>query len=131
MRLEVDAGDEPRLRDQLVEALKIDERQVYEVDGLLDLADLWDVVGIAGFSELRDPPLTPGSPSRGCAARTGEDADVFAAIREGDILVHHPYDSFADLGRALRPSRRSRTRTCSRSSRPSTGRAPTRRSSRR
>ena len=94
VRLEVDRAMSPRLREQLRDALKIDERQVYEVDGLLDLSDLWDVVGLSGFSELRDPPHVAASRSRGCAARTATEADMFAAIREGDILVHHPYDSF-------------------------------------
>ena len=84
----------PRLREQLVDALRIDERQVYEVDGLLDLADLWDVAGVRGFSELRYPPFTPVTQPR-LQGEDGEEADVFAAIREGDILVHHPYDSFA------------------------------------
>ena len=42
------------------------------------------------------------SPSRACSGEDDEPADVFAAMRQGDILVHHPYDSFVDLGRALR-----------------------------
>ncbi len=93
VRLEVERTMSPRLRDQLRDALKIGERQVYEVDGLLDVADLSDVYGLAGFSELRDPPLTPATPAA-LRGEDGEDADVFAAMREGDILVHHPYDSF-------------------------------------
>ena len=84
----------PRLRDWLRESLKIDERQIYEVEGLLDMADLWDVVGVGGFSELRDPPHVGVTHPR-LRGEDGEDADVFAEIREGDILVHHPYDSFA------------------------------------
>src|SRR6478672_7788696 len=93
VRLEVERTMNPRLREQLRDALKIDERQVYEVDGLLDVSDLWDVVGLPGFSDLRDPPHTPVTPPilRG---EDDEEADVFAAIRESDILVHHPYDSF-------------------------------------
>ena len=93
VRLEVEAGMNPRLRKQLVEALEIEDRQVYEVDGMLGLADLWDVVGVHGFPELRDPPLTPVTQPR-LLGEGPKDADVFAAMREGDILVHHPYDSF-------------------------------------
>ena len=94
VRLEVDAAMSPRLRDWLRTRLKIDERQLYEVEGLLDMADLWDVVGIGGFSELRDPPHVGVTRPR-LRGEDGEDADVFAEIREGDLLVHHPYDSFA------------------------------------
>ena len=72
---------------------RIDERQLYETEGLLDLSDLWDVVGVRGFSELRDPPHTPVTQPR-LLGEDGAEADVFGAIREADILVHHPYDSF-------------------------------------
>jgi polyphosphate kinase len=93
VRLEVDASMNPRLRAQLVEALKIEEVQVYEAESHLDLGDLWDLVGVKGYAELRDPPHTPVTQPR-LLGEDGKDADVFAAMREGDILVHHPYDSF-------------------------------------
>ncbi|HEY7152043.1 MAG TPA: polyphosphate kinase 1 [Solirubrobacterales bacterium] len=94
VRLEVDRAMSPRLREWLREALKIDARQIYEVDGLLDVSDLWDVVGLGGFIELRDPPHVGATHLR-LRGEDGEDADVFAEIREGDLMVHHPYDSFA------------------------------------
>jgi polyphosphate kinase len=93
VRLEVDQAMSARLREQLRAALRIDERQLYEAEGLLDLSDLWDVVGVRGFSELRDAPHTPVTQAR-LHGEDGAEADVFAAVREGDILVHHPYDSF-------------------------------------
>jgi polyphosphate kinase len=83
----------PRLRERLVSALGIEERQVHEVEGMLDLADLWDVVGVQGFSELRDAPYAPVTPPP-LLGQDGRDVDVFAAMREADIVVHHPYDSF-------------------------------------
>ncbi len=94
VRLEVDRAMSPRLRDWLRDSLKIDERQIYEVEGLLDLSDLWDVAGLSGFSELRDPPHVGVTHPR-LRGKEGEEADVFGEIREGDVLVHHPYDSFA------------------------------------
>jgi polyphosphate kinase len=95
VRLEVEADMDERLRDQLVAALGVEEHQVYEDDGLLDLADLWDVVGLPGHEELRDPPFTPVTPPRLILGQDGKEGNVFSAIREGDILVHHPYDSFS------------------------------------
>ena len=94
VRLEVDSAMSAALRDELTEALEVEERQVYEIDGLLDLTDLWQIVKLPGFSELRDPPWTPVTQPR----LQGEDdghVDMFAVIRAGDVLVHHPYDSFA------------------------------------
>jgi polyphosphate kinase len=93
VRLEVDASMNPRLREQLVDALRIEENQVYEASGHLDLSDLWDLYGIKGYADLRDPPHTPLTQPR-LMGEDGKEADVFAAMREGDILVHHPYDSF-------------------------------------
>jgi len=93
VRLEVAAEMSDRLREQLVEALRIERRQVYSAAGPLDLGDLWDVVGIAGFPELRDSPHVPVTQPR-LLGEDGEDADIFAAMRDADVLVHHPYDSF-------------------------------------
>jgi polyphosphate kinase len=93
VRLEVERTMSARLREQLKTALKIEERQLYDVDGLLDMSDLWDVNGIGGFSELRDPPFTPVTKPR-LRGEDEQEADLFAVMREGDVLVHHPYDSF-------------------------------------
>ena len=94
VRLEVDSEMSPALRDELIEALEVEERQVYVIDGLLDLTDLWQIVKLPGFSDLRDSPWTPVTQPR----LQGEDdghVDIFGVIRSGDVLVHHPYDSFA------------------------------------
>ena len=93
VRLEVEGSMTPRLREQLVDALRITERQVYDDDGLLDLADLWDIAGVTGYGELSYPPFAPVTQAR-LRGEDGDDGDIFAAMREGDVLVHHPYDSF-------------------------------------
>ena len=93
VRLEVESGMEPRLRELLVGAMGLEEREAYEVDGLLDLSDLFAVAGVEGFQELRYPPHNPVTQPR-LVGEDGKDGDVFAAMREGDVLVHHPYDSF-------------------------------------
>jgi polyphosphate kinase len=94
VRVEVDKEMSPRLRLQLMDGLGVEKRQVYEVEGMLDLTDLWELVRLPGFSELRDPPWTPVTQPR-LQVEEEERPDVFGAMRHGDILVHHPYDSFA------------------------------------
>jgi polyphosphate kinase len=95
LRLEISAGMNPKLRAQLTEALRIEEREVYESDGLLDLADVKDIVqGSSGHSELRFPTWTPVTQPR-LQGEDGEAVDMLAAIRQSDVLVHHPYDSFS------------------------------------
>ena len=94
VRLEVGTDMDPDLRNRLIEWLHIEERQVYDVHGFMDLGDLWDIYGLEGHRELRDPPWTPVTQAR-LHAEPGERPDLFAAIRTGDLIVHHPYDSFA------------------------------------
>ena len=94
IRLEVEASMDDRLRAQLIDALRIDEDQVYECSGLLGLSDLVDIADVPGFGELRYPAFAGTTPPR-LQGEDGNEPDVMAAMREGDILVHHPYDSFA------------------------------------
>jgi polyphosphate kinase len=94
VRVEVSAGMPNGLRQDLIDALGIEPNEMYEVPGLLDLNDLWQIARLPGFSELRYPPWTPMTHPR-LAGEDDGDADVLGAMRRGDILVHHPYDSFA------------------------------------
>jgi polyphosphate kinase len=94
VRLEVGAAMDPDLRTRLVHWLEVEERQVYDVEGMLDLTDLWEIHGIDGHSELREPPWSPVTLPE-FQGDDGEQADVFAAMRSRDLLVHQPYDSFA------------------------------------
>ena len=92
VRLEASAGMDADMRAFLIDQMEIDDTQVVDVDGMLDLTDLSELHDLDGHSELREEPWTP--------VRSGpfstEDgrADVLAAMRQGDILVHHPYESF-------------------------------------
>jgi polyphosphate kinase len=94
VRLEVGSTMDPDLRALLLESLVVDEEQVIDVEGRLDLEDLWEIYDIDGHRELRDEPWTPVTQPAFTDPDRGK-ADVFAAMRAGDILVHHPYDSFA------------------------------------
>jgi polyphosphate kinase len=96
IRLEVQAGMSPKLLDPLLDALGVERSLVYEVDGLLDLSDLMAVVSVPGFGELRDPPWTPVTQPRLLADERSEGGGtVMSAMRRGDLLVHHPYESFS------------------------------------
>ncbi|HXR30458.1 MAG TPA: polyphosphate kinase 1 [Solirubrobacterales bacterium] len=94
VRLEIAAGMNPKLRQQLIDALRLEDREVYDVDGLIDLADLTAIADLPGRAELRYSPWTPVTQPR-LQGEDEETCDMFAAIRNDDILVHHPYDSFA------------------------------------
>jgi len=88
VRLEVEAGMPAHMRDELLEALALGQDDAYEMDGMLATSDLWALVGI-DEPGLHDPPFTPAIPKRLLGV-----TDMFAVIREGDLLLHHPYESF-------------------------------------
>jgi polyphosphate kinase len=94
VRLEVSRNMNDEIREYLIEVLKLQEDEVFISAGLLGMADLWDVVKLPGYSKLRDEPWNPVTQPR-LQGEEGESIDMFAAIRQGDIVVHHPYDSFS------------------------------------
>jgi polyphosphate kinase len=94
VRLEIASGMNPKLRQQLIDALRLEDREVYDVDGLIDLVDLTAVADVPGHAELRYPPWTPVTQPR-LLGEDDESCDMFAVIRQEDLLVHHPYDSFS------------------------------------
>ena len=97
VRLEVGASMEPALRTRLIEWLDVDEVQVYDVDGLLDMSDLWQIAKVDGHPELRWPSWTPVTQT-GLSVAAGDSdnqPDVFRAMRSNDALVHYPYQSFS------------------------------------
>ncbi len=97
VRLEVQRSMPPSLRALLIEefnaadsgeGLPLTDDDVFEVSGPLDASDLAAIAAI-DLPALHDPPFIPATPRR-----LAEDHDLFATIREGDVLLHHPYDSF-------------------------------------
>jgi polyphosphate kinase len=94
VRLEISTSMDPDMRAYLVDQLGVEEAQVIDVEGLLDLDDLWALYDVDGHRELRDPPWTPVTQAAFADPDDGK-ADVLAAMRAADVLVHHPYDSFA------------------------------------
>jgi polyphosphate kinase len=96
VRLEVGAGMDPSLRTRLIDWLNVDEVQVYDVEGLLDLGDLWQIASIKDHPDIAWPSWNPVTPPALATAPTDDDgqADIFSAMRTGDFIVHYPYHSF-------------------------------------
>jgi polyphosphate kinase len=93
VRVEVGAGMSQVIREQITGSLEVAPDDVFDIPGLLDLEDLWDIVGVPGYAELRYAPWSPVTQPR-LQPDEDEEPDVMAAMRKGDILLHHPYDSF-------------------------------------
>jgi polyphosphate kinase len=98
-RLEV-APDLPNeILDLLLREMGASSQQVYRVDGPLDLGGLATLASLS-HPDLKYEPYTPVVPAR-LAPLEGVLPDIFAVIREGDLLVHHPYDSFTNTTEAF------------------------------
>jgi polyphosphate kinase len=94
VRVEVGARGSERLLGELTGLLGVDDEEVYQVDGLLDMGALWQLVRLPGHPELREEPLVGVTHPR-LLRHENERPDVLGAMREGDLLVHHPYISFS------------------------------------
>jgi polyphosphate kinase len=94
VRLEVDASITEEVRTLLTRELDLRPEDVYDVAGPLDLTALWVVYNL-DRPDLKEEPFVPVTPAR-LMGVDGEVMDVFSAVRQGDILVEHPYESFAE-----------------------------------
>jgi polyphosphate kinase len=92
VRLEVDTNITPEVLELLCRELELGANDVYQVDAPLDLSGLWDLYSLRR-PELKYPLFAPQNPP---PLVGGKDSDVFWAMRSGDVLLHHPYDSFAN-----------------------------------
>jgi polyphosphate kinase len=98
VRLEIEEATSDRVLELLVRELEITEQEVYRTPAPLDLAGLWMIADL-DLPDLRYPSLRPETPA---ALRASEGKpDFFAALRRGDVLVHHPYDSFSSTVQAF------------------------------
>jgi polyphosphate kinase len=97
VRLEVERGMPDYIRDLLCTSLELEKVDCYEIDGLMALSDLWQIANLPGYAHLRDKPFMPAIPKRLIGV-----TDIFAQIRDGDILLHHPYESFDPVIQFLR-----------------------------
>ena len=90
-RVEVSSGMSAALLERLQHGLRVDDELVYPMDGTLDLADISELTKVDRPDLKVDSWVPLARPPLGSL----EDGEQFAAIRAGDLLVHHPYDSFA------------------------------------
>jgi polyphosphate kinase len=94
VRLEVEETTSPRVLDLLIRELGVNDTEVYRLPAPLDLAALWSIAELQR-PELKYEQFVPATHPRLVNADGDSVRDIFAALRTGDILVHHPYDSFA------------------------------------
>ena len=101
IRLEIQAGVDKRLLKILKKELSINSQDIFDINGPLDLTFLMKMYGLRGFDHLKAPGYTP----KPVPALMNED-DIFTNIRKGDILLHHPYQSFDPVVRFVRSAAR-------------------------
>ena len=89
IRLEVDATMDKRLLKFLKKELDIHEAEIYRIDGPLDLTVCMKIYALEGYERLKQAKYTPQM-----VPELPDGCDIFAQIRKGDILMHHPYQSF-------------------------------------
>ncbi len=88
VRLEVEKEISGRAFNFLLERLELNSDYIYQTNGILDLTVGFQIAGISGCSALCDKPMPP------VGVKVFRDRDMFEVIKERDILVHHPYESF-------------------------------------
>lgn len=89
VRLEIFKTNNNRIKKFLEENLDVTEMEVYEINGPLDPTCFFKFIGMKGMWPWLCEPFVPQRP-----LELPDDSDLFAAIRENDILLHHPYESF-------------------------------------
>ncbi len=92
IRLEVEDGMDKRLLKLLKKELGVTSQAIYEIDGPLDLTFLMKAYGLEGFEQLKNPKYEPQQ-----VPRLPAGCDIFEQIRKGDILLHHPYQTFTPV----------------------------------
>ncbi|MCB1347051.1 MAG: RNA degradosome polyphosphate kinase, partial [Rhodobacteraceae bacterium] len=101
VRLTMTAGAEPALKSLIMDELCVAPEEIVDLDGLLGMADLKELV-VDARRDLQWPPFTPRVPER----VQDHDGDMFSAIRQKDMLLHHPYETFDMVVRFLEQAAR-------------------------
>jgi len=94
VRLEVEESISAHVLDLLVSELDINEHEVFRIPGPLDLTGLWTLVGL-DRDDLKQPKFVPSTSRQLNYVESSSAPDVFSSVREHDVFLHHPYDSFS------------------------------------
>ena len=94
VRLEVDQTIDPHVLELLVGELDVSDQEVFRVPSPLDLTGLWTFVGL-DRDDLKQARFVPKTARSLTEVESSSEPDIIAAVRERDILLHHPYDSFS------------------------------------
>ncbi|GAA0611419.1 RNA degradosome polyphosphate kinase [Kribbella sandramycini] len=94
VRLEVEESIDPQVKALLLSELGVTEAEVFELPGPLDLRGLFTISGL-DRAELKYPAFVPSTHPHLAEVETSNPADMFYALKQRDVLVHHPYDSFS------------------------------------
>ncbi|MCT2592815.1 RNA degradosome polyphosphate kinase [Streptomyces sp. N2-109] len=95
VRLEVEESIDPYVLDLLVRELKVGEAEVYPLPGPLDLTGLAGIASAMDRPDLKYRKFVAGTHRDLAEVESASAPDIFAALRERDVLLHHPYDSFS------------------------------------
>ncbi|TCO43452.1 polyphosphate kinase [Kribbella antiqua] len=94
VRLEVEESIDPQVKQLLLSELGVTEAEVFELPGPLDLRGLFAIASL-DRAELKYPAFVPSTHPHLAEVETSNPADMFYALKQRDVLVHHPYDSFS------------------------------------
>jgi polyphosphate kinase len=94
VRLEVEESIDPHVLELLIEELGVTQQEVFRLPGPLDLTGLWTIYSV-DRDDLRQPKFVPKTSRELSEVETASAPDVLGVMRERDVLVHHPYDSFS------------------------------------
>lgn len=90
IRLEIEVGMDERLLNIILDDLHIGKEDIYAISGPLDMSFFMKMYGLEGFDEFKENAYAKPQP----VPELQDCEDIFAQIREGDILMHHPYQTF-------------------------------------
>ncbi|MGA0066669.1 MAG: RNA degradosome polyphosphate kinase, partial [Candidatus Nanopelagicales bacterium] len=94
VRLEVESSIDPHVLELLMDELDVSEPEVFRLPGPLDLTGLWSLYAV-DRDDLKQPSFVPRTSRQLAEVESASAPDILAEVKEKDVLVHHPYDSFS------------------------------------